>query len=195
MPNPLMKAGPVNQSEKGMTMHDNSLPDPINPIPYVEAGKNNAYRGIEDHGVDSAGRWIPPQPEYEDDPSQDLGDELFVMPHERPVKVMVHRGYVDWHSRMHPVTGVAKPIVGRRPNRISLTIVNHDPVNDVFIDSDESVTAMFSGKIGPGAAVTFRYTQAAVWAVTSQAATSTTITTYVSVFEEFQSDDSNAEGS
>lgn len=148
MPNPFFR-GITNTSKRP------TRPEPITPVMEQYSGENNAWRGIEDHGVtpefDSAdpitstvdvnGR---PTPITYEDPEK-IADPI-------PVRIVQSgsREYrVFWTDRV-TLKDMPTEIIGRDDDRSSVTILNTDAAKTIWIANDQTELVMRGYPLGPG---------------------------------------------
>lgn len=143
MPNPFIKSGQQNISDKSMT---SDRPVYTDPIPERYDGSNHPYRGIEQHGVSDS---VPPaevMPEWggtrpvEYTPRKPEPDPI-------PVKIVQEGGkeYKTWRTRQFSVDpgNIPRQVVASNPHRTGLRIKNMSAVT-VYISKDNAV-ASFMG--------------------------------------------------
>lgn len=130
MPNPFVKAGPVNTSQSSVTDRE-----AVQPVPEVYAGENLPYRGVMYHGVEPTTKPAPPDEyntgaviEYEE-PS----------PEQEPVPVRVvnesARFQLVARANIQTITATNTPIevAGRDQTRVSFKLVNTDDADSVYV--------------------------------------------------------------
>jgi hypothetical protein len=120
--------------------------EPIEPVPEEYAGHNNAYRGIEAHGVE-------PTEEYESPPTHTDGRPVVYEPdkeEQEPVPVRIVGTFARERrlARTDTVTvleGQKVRILGADDKRISALIRNMDDAETVYIGFTDQITVYSGG--------------------------------------------------
>lgn len=179
MPNPLIGTVRLNTSKRGMTDRPQHAETPVIES-YV--GENNAYRGINDHGV--AQQSAPePAPGYEGMTSGVYEEEE---PEKEPIAVRIVSQSARELRRFRTGTEfvdsttalVARMVIGRNSARV-LVKVKNTSANLVYFGETESVTTYTGYPLAAGAEQTFNC-EDPVWFV---AAAGLSVT--LAIYEEF----------
>lgn len=181
MPNPFMRLGTPNQSNQDMAP---DRPHPTPPIPENYEGTNQAYRGIETHGVPPTGKPRDVQVEYSDGTRPIVYDPPPQDPDPIPVKI-VNEGpneRRDFRTRQSPVNplSIAQQLVGANDSRTSVKFRNTHATLLVYISHDANIAAFNGYPLVAGAELQLN-TESDVWALNPDA----TNTVTVAVLEEF----------
>lgn len=144
MPNPLTKLGTGHSRSKAPVQHEEAL-EPM--VEYVQGGNfNNAYRGMEDHGVDPTGKYDPP-PAFDGS-----ADELYDKPEKPaadPVAVKIVQTGPSEHKRFRVAVSYAVAggslIASRMDGRTKVRVLNASASTLIYISERQDLANAANG--------------------------------------------------
>lgn len=175
MPNPIMRLGTPNRGHQPP-----DRPQPLTPVPESVHGHNNAYRGLEDHGVAST----TPHPDDETfDGTRNAVITLATPQAPVPVEIVQRGGRerLRMQAQQFPLTTKPQRVLSANLRRKSARLKWRATatVTDVMISTSESAAAMSAYPLDVGVTETLD-TQAEVWAfAVGPADQVTTVTLYI----------------
>lgn len=141
MPNPLIGSRPLNVGKRA-----DDRPHATPPVMEAYEGDNNAYRGIEDHGVPSSRSLAVA---IDDDYNEDSVSGIYVpeKPDPDPIAVRIvdlakrELRRFNSYTEIIPAGGQARMIAGRNPARTKITFM---ATANWFIGNTESLSSFNS---------------------------------------------------